>query len=1385
MVALACLARGANGAERSQSTSPHLDEYTGQIRPLLQQYCYTCHNAEKHKGSLNLERFESLSLVRKELKPWVSVIEMLEAGEMPPEGKRQPTAEERKRITAWLHNFLNAEAIARAGDPGAVPLRRLSNAEYNYTIRDLIGIDLQPAREFPADGAAGEGFTNAAEALAEMSPTLLNKYLNAAKEIADHAVLLPDGIRFSTGKTRRDWTNECMASIREFYAPFAPEDGRLPLQPYLAATIRYRETLASGLITPQAVADKEKLNAKYLGTLWQTLAGQEPSYPLDRIRAHWRRASEKDAAAIAAEISAWQAALWKVVKVGSYRENSASRQAASDPVSGPTQTLKLSVKPTPGQTEVVVYLATREAFGSSDGRHVVWHHPRFEGAGKPPLLLRDYAQFGPAYEVDYAGFFADCPKYLAAAIEAAADRKVSPDEIAKRDGLNSELTRRWIHLLALQPVDSELEGSEHPGRAVPLLPLKLLSEKTPKNPKHTAINGWRQAGIDLPVVLANSSDTIEHIPGTSAPHKIVVHPTPQQYVASAWTSPMQGRVRVTARVAHVHAGCGNGVGWWIEHRHGDKAEVIAEGLLHVFGKAEVPPRMVKVEKGDMLILAVDANGDHNCDLTQIDLTIAESAGGSPARLAGPTWDLAADVADNVQDANPHADRLGNAGVWSFVEGATRPIGNLQYSDTAIPDGSVLARWKVAARNPARQAEAGKLAGEVRDLLAGPAPDKKRAADFALYANLVQADSPLFNGLDLTQFARPRASKTTYGLPPVAFGGNRFGPGVDDASVASAADSVIEVRLSAKLFKDHEFVVDMMLDAADKERVILPQVTTTKPAPDAGWDGATGVVAADEAAGRRLHDGFAAFRGVFPMFICYPHIIPVDEVVCLKQFHRDDEPLLRLFLDEPQKARLDRLWEEHRFISQWPISENKYLPLFIGFVTQDNPKAMVTYFEGMREPFRIRAEKFQEEIDAAIPSQLEKLLAFAERAYRRPLTASEKSDLLALYQAIRKKGAGHEEAFRGVLTRVLVSSSFLFRIEQAPAGKQAGPVSDWELATRLSYFLWSTAPDDELRTLAAAGRLHEPAVLAHQAQRMLADDRTRALAIEFGTQWIHVHDFDEFKEKNEKLFPMFDEKLRSTIYEESILFFQDLFQKNEPITDLLDANYTYANETLAKYYGIPGITGPQWRKVSDVRKHGRGGILGLASVQSKTSGASRTSPVLRGNWVVETLLGEKLPRPPADVPRLPEQEGGEAGLTTRQMVEKHTRVASCAVCHTRIDPFGFAFERYDPIGRFRDKETTGLPIETHAKLKDGTEFDGIDGLRTYLLTKKKEVIVRLFCRRLLGYALGRAVTLSDQTTIDEMMSELKKNDGHLSAAVLTIVRSQQFRSIRGSAYSDDE
>ena len=1339
------------------------DAYIKRVQPLLKKYCSECHSKKVHKGDLDLERFESLVTIRKDLKPWQHLIEQVEAGEMPLKGKPQPTADERKLILTWTRAMLDAEARARTGDPGRVPLRRLSNAEYDCTIRDLTGVDLRPTREFPADGAAGEGFTNAAESLSDITPTLFSRYLDAAKDIADHAVLLPDGFRFSPGKTRRDWTDESTTHLRKFYAAHTG-DGRLVFQPYLLATLRHRESLIAGKVSLAEVATKEKLNAKYLAVFWQTMTDKSSSDLLDLVRASWRKASEKDVGPLATEVAEWQKALWKFVPIGSYRYGNTVRQVANDPTAGDAQPIKLAVKPAPGQSEVVVYLAARELSQASKDGRVIWQRPRFEAAGKASLLLKDYLQFGAAFEVDHSVVFADAAKYLAAAAEIAHDRKLSVEGLAKRDKLDLALLQRWVTVLALEPAGKEAQ----PPATTKAAPLDLLDQKTPKNDSKPWINGWRRGGTDLPVLVSNSSDTVQMIPGTVPAHKVAVHPTPKEFVAVVWKSPVSAKVNLAARIKHAHPACGNGVAWWLEYRRADEAVILAEGVLDLGGEMKFPARTLNVEKGDRIVLAVDArDGNHSCDLTEINLTVAESA------KEGRAWDLAGDVADTVQAGNPHADKHGNKEVWSFVRGPAKASAKTPTVFSAIPLGSILGQWRAAAMEPPGRADVDKIAARVQALLTGARPAKEKDPDRILFDALVSGDGVLLKGLDLTRFAKPRPKGVSYGLPKERF---------DEFNLIAAADSVIEVRLPGGIFRDREFVVEGKLDGPLGERVVLFDVTTTPSEGEIRWNGKSPIVAASAStAYKRLLAGFNDFRQCFTWYLCFPNVVPTDEVVSLKMFHREDEPLERLFLDAEQKGRIDHLWAEHRFISQQPVAENNYLPQFIGFVTQDQPKQLLDYFESQRPVFKKRADEFEKDSLAAEPKQMAALTDFAARAYRRPLGEKEKADLIELYQKIRKKGVSHDEAFRGVLTRVLVTPAFLFRIEKAPPGTKAGLIDDWELGTRLSYFLWSSAPDEELRQLAAAGKLREPKVLADQTRRMLKDERLRALAIEFGTQWIHVRNFDAMKEKNEKLFPTFNSTLRQAIYEESILFFCDLFQSDRAVTQILDADHTFLNETLAKHYGIPGVTGPQWRRVEGVRKYGRGGILGLASVQAKQSGASRTSPVLRGNWVVETLLGEKLPRPPANVPIIPDEEGGADKRTTRQQVEKHVSDASCAACHVRIDPYGFAFENFDAIGRWRTKEVGGLPVDTKAKLRDGTEFEGIDGLRNHLLTKKKDVIVRLFCQRLLGYSLGRATTLSDTSLIDEMVAELNKNDGRLSAAVLTIVRSPQFRMIRGSDF----
>jgi len=447
-----------------------------------------------------------------------------------------------------------------------------------------------------------------------------------------------------------------------------------------------------------------------------------------------------------------------------------------------------------------------------------------------------------------------------------------------------------------------------------------------------------------------------------------------------------------------------------------------------------------------------------------------------------------------------------------------------------------------------------------------------------------------------------------------------------------------------------------------------------------------------------------------------------------------------------------------------------------------------------------------------------MLKFADSAYRRPLTDAEKDELRGLYRKLREQELPHGDAVRLTLSRVLIAPAFLYRAEKPGPGTKQSPVSDWELANRLSYFLWSSMPDAELRTVAASGKLRNPDVLAAQTRRMLRDARVRRMATEFACAWLHIYGFDELSEKSERHFPNFT-ILRGAMYEESIRFFTDFFQRDGSVLNILDADYAFLNEELAKFYGIPDssfrssrreealfeIRNPKseirngqslvtsaatekddgWRRVDGVKKFSRGGILGQATTLAKQSGASRTSPILRGNWVTEVLLGEKVPRPPKDVPRLPEDETATEGLTVRQLTEKHSSDPKCAGCHARMDPYGYALEGFDPIGRARTKDLGDRPIDTHAKTMDGAEFDGLDGLRNYLLTKRRDAFIKQFCRKLLGYSLGRAVQLSDGPLLTQMQTQLKANDYRIGSAVEMVVRSRQFREIRGKEMASEE
>ncbi|HND52701.1 MAG TPA: DUF1587 domain-containing protein, partial [Pirellulaceae bacterium] len=841
--------------------------FDGVVRPMLAKYCLGCHSTKEKKGSLDLERFVKLDDVRKHVKPWQNMIEQVETGEMPPKDKPQPTDVEKRELLAWVRSFLDAEARARTGDPGHLPLRRLSNAEYDATIRDLTQVDLRPTREFPQDGAGGEGFTNASESLTDISPVLFARYLSAAKEIADHAVLLPDGFRFSPAKTRRDWSDEATARLRKYYSQVWPTaDGGLSplLGVYLRRTVAQREALGQGKFE-EAAAASPALNSKYLRALWLALNDQSPSEPLDAIRAKWRKAiasgKEADADEIVADVKALQSALWRTATVGDYirstdgklhvQSNSVaenlSRQVPFDDPAADSVNVRLAIKPAPGQSTVTLYLAANE---SGSAGPIEWQRPRMEGAGKPTLLLRDYADFGPAFETDLRSAFSNTTKYLAAVAELAHAMNGSPEVLAEKHGLDATYLKQWVKTLAIVPLKPS-----NPTVTV-AAPLTLLDAKT--TPGHGgAISGWTKQGADLPVVVANSSERTLTIPGRVSPRTVAVHPTPTESVAVAWKSPLTGGISMTARVSQAHA-CGNGVAWQLEHRRGDRATMLGDGVLDSTQEVKLPSKSLKVEKGDLLVLAVDPrDGNHACDLTELELTITDETD------AKRVWDLGKDVAWEIQASNPHADKLGQADTWSFARGPLlKPSAN-KAPPSVVAGNSSLGRWRMAASDPERRAEADELAKQVERILTGPQPNEKDV-ERSTYDRLVAVDSPLLAGVDLTKVAKP-AIKSANSAEQLGLPKERFALPARE-NVIESSDKVVVIQLPASLFIGREFVVDAKIDNPQGSRFVRIRVATTPPDAAARSTGPL-LAAANGAAYRRMLAGNAEFRRLFPLFTC--------------------------------------------------------------------------------------------------------------------------------------------------------------------------------------------------------------------------------------------------------------------------------------------------------------------------------------------------------------------------------------------------------------------------------------------------------------------------------------------------------------------------------------
>jgi hypothetical protein len=403
---------------------------------------------------------------------------------------------------------------------------------------------------------------------------------------------------------------------------------------------------------------------------------------------------------------------------------------------------------------------------------------------------------------------------------------------------------------------------------------------------------------------------------------------------------------------------------------------------------------------------------------------------------------------------------------------------------------------------------------------------------------------------------------------------------------------------------------------------------------------------------------------------------------------------------------------------------------------------------------------------------EKILSnLMRRAFRRPIAKGDLEEPMTFYREARAED-GFEAGIESALSSILVSPEFLFRLEEDPSGVPPNTpyrISDLQLASRLSFFLWSSIPDDELLDLAIRGELSKPEVLTKQTRRMLKDPRAYSLAGNFADQWLYLRNLDSLT-PDARLFPDFDDNLRQAFRRETELFFESIVEEDRSVLDMLRADYTFLNERLAKHYGIPGVYGSHFRKVSLKPETHRGGLLRQGSILAVTSYATRTSPVLRGNWILGNLLGTPPPPPPGNVPALKEKTIS-AALPVRARLAEHRANPACASCHDIMDPVGFAMENFDAVGRWREYED-GSPVDAAGGFPDGSTFVGVDALEQTLL-KRRELFVGTFAEKLLIFALGRGMEPSDAPAIRKIVKEAEGDDFKFSSVIIAVIKSVPF------------
>jgi hypothetical protein len=1101
--------------------------------PLFQQYCFTCHGDNKPMAGVSLMQLTAKGSVGEAYQTWKRVAAALEQNRMPPKGMPQPAEEQRRQMVAWIRSELETFIAKHAGDPGKVTVRRLTSAEYAYSVQDLTGLTLDTGIEPSSDSVGGEGFTNFGD-VQFMQDANLQRYLEAAKMIAEHAVIGAGPLEFYSDPGKTGFELSAISRIKEIYQnngfrtvsgeggfPFGLE--RYTNAFFVAWEYRNRAALGEPNATIASLAGREGITARFAEHVWQVMNRKDLGYPLSEVANRWG----------------------KLAAPGSDAKASAKAARASC-------------------EEVQKYLTGWPGWLFSRGDQAAG------GAGdESPLVFND--------------------KSLAA-------------ETTHHFRFNT--------------------GFRRPGRggrgAAAAGPTKvyLVVSTVPPNPDSKAVIVWRNATI-------------------------------------AFQKGFAGRAGAAATPA----------------ADGDVAE------------PETPTPATPVKPGAALPKP----------------PVAAPARGLPA--AGPAQPLRSVVSEEI------ARKL-NFGV--------------------SPDGTPIGANDFAS--------ASSLSFEVK------LPEGMTGLEFQVDATLGQEHDQVFKVV----FSERPDGGTARGIPVHALIGDMAHP-----AYQKFKSGVMELATTLPPNSNGEPT------PADKDPIPLP-FDSTYNVPE--------------------HDAF------------------VNDV----KYLREDRFVVDHILDDATRKRLENAWSD--LYSSFAYHQN-YLALLAAHYKLDfKGKTIATLTEADLSSLPAEPQKYIRPVlagykavmaqqAAAAPHHLENCLDFASRAWRRPLTEREKQNLRAFYDRMLTVDSDHRKAIRAVIARILVSPAFLYRAEQggtaqagratitaaaATSGSAVKPVSNWEMAGRLSFFLWSSVPDDELRRAAAAGELTDTQQLGRQVKRMLADPKARRLSTEFFGQWLGFYHFDQFRGVDTGRFPEFTDEVKSSMYDEAVSFFEHVVRKDRPVREILFADYDFLNKPLAKFYGINkdvASKGPV-ELVEGAGEFHRGGMLRLGAVLTATSAPLRTSPVKRGDWVLRRILGTPTPPPPADAGSIPADDKLFSGLSIREKLQAHKRNATCANCHARIDPLGFPLEHYDSTGRWREQYVDGKTIWDQGELSDKTEIAGVNGLLEYLKTKEDQVR-RTLSTKLLGYALGRTVQASDQPLIDRMVSA--GGDATFAQLASEIVTSPQFRN----------